>query len=127
MAKAKKEETTENIIPVNKDKTYGIAVEPNRLNVIIYSRKLYKQDTQVPTRFDKEVGYKFYKAGDYSAWALAPKPYKPDLVSAIMWVAEMMLQDSQEGSQSLDNIVGDLKSIKDDLETTISKVKWKKE
>lgn len=114
------EQQINNIIVVNKDKTYGIQLEEARLNVTTYTRKLYTEDTQVPMMFDKTVGYKFYAKGEYGPWVETSRPYKANLDVAIQWVIELMIQDGLEVDQDITKLPALINSIKKDL-TSVAK------
>ena len=91
----------ENVVPVNPQGTYGIHIEQDRLNVVVYSRKQYTEDTTVPYKVSGAIEYKFYKAGDFGNWQLAPRPYKASIEQALLWVHELMLRDNLEGAKDL--------------------------
>ena len=111
-----KEEIQESsVIPVNKDKTYGIAIDSKRFYVAIYKRKKYTEDQSIPYRSNGQVLYKFYKAGDYSDWQLAPRPYHNSLSAALKMVAELMLQDGLEESRDLLDLAATIEKVKEEV------------
>lgn len=96
---SKKQEET--VIAVNKDKTYGIAMSEDKLCVTVYQRKQYTEDTEVPMKFNKAVNYKFYAAGEYGPWQLAPKPYQVNIDRALVWIYDMMVMDKIDGAEDV--------------------------
>ncbi len=125
----KKQKLTDegNILPVNKDKTYGIQIPTNRAYVAVHTRKKYTEDTSVPYPDVKGGGmsYKLYKAGDYGEWELIFGPYHSSLERAIKRILELSVIDGLTNGDKLINLPSAIEAKYTEIKQELALIDWK--